>query len=229
MLAAGCRQRLAGFWGKRDRDQKDHDHAKCEAQGVNPAFVSHPHHPLSQGSGQPPVRNRRPAGKSPATFIIRALSKAVNLLGRILWFSCFSGCFGLDFSRAAPEQHRHLPDLREEPGNSAPSLFSLSCFHIHSKTACRGFESFCPCHKTGRNTAFLPVFFLHVLYGYGVHTGSDSGFSHPFVPAYNRSHPLQHLKRTRFCPFSAFPGAFLCFLPFWTRKIFRLVFVHSDS
>ena len=148
MLAAGCRQRLAGFWGKRDRDQKDHDHAKCEAQGVNPAFVSHPHHPLSQGSGQPPVRNRRPAGKSPATFIIRALSKAVNLLGRILWFSCFSGCFGLDFSRAAPEQHRHLPDLREEPGNSAPSLFSLSCFHIHSKTACRGFKSFCPCQKS---------------------------------------------------------------------------------
>ena len=130
---------------------------------------------------------------------------------------------------AAPNQHHPLSNLRREPGNTGFSLLPVVFSHIHSKTACRGFESFCPCHKTGRNTAFLPVFFLHVLYGYGVHTGSDSGFSHPFVPAYNRSHPLQHLKRTRFCPFSAFPGAFLCFLPFWTRKIFRLVFVHSDS
>ena len=35
-------------------------------------------------------------------------------------------------------------------------------------------KSFCPCHKTGENTGFSPVFFLHVLYGNGVHFGSDT-------------------------------------------------------
>ena len=49
---------------------------------------------------------------------------------------------------AAPNQHRPLSDLQQEPDNTAPSLFSLSCFHIHSKTACRGFKSFCPCQKS---------------------------------------------------------------------------------
>ena len=47
---------------------------------------------------------------------------------------------------AAPNQHRPLSDLQQEPDNTAPSLFSLSCFHIHSKTACRKFESYCPCN-----------------------------------------------------------------------------------
>ena len=39
-------------------------------------------------------------------------------------------------------------------------------------------KSFCPYHKTGENTGFSPVFFLHVLHGFGVHFGSKSGFSH---------------------------------------------------
>ena len=86
-----------------------------------------------------------------------------------------------------------------------------------------------PLPKTGGNTAFLPAFFFYVLYGCGIRAGSDSGFSHSFSPILTRLYPLQHPKRTRFCPFLAFPGAFLCFLPCWTRKIFRLVFVHSDS
>ena len=90
-------------------------------------------------------------------------------------------------------------------------------------------ESFCPCQKTGGNTAFLPVFFLHVLYGRGVHAGSASGFSHPFVPVRNRSHLLQHPKRTRFCPFLAFPGEFSHFSLSGTCKIIDLTFVHSDS
>ena len=86
-------------------------------------------------------------------------------------------------------------------------------------------KSFCPCQKTGGNTAFLPVFFFHMLYGYGVHAGSDSGFSHPASSVSNRCHPLQHPKRTRFRPFGAFPGAFPCFCPLLTCKIFGLVFV----
>ena len=39
-------------------------------------------------------------------------------------------------------------------------------------------KSFCPCHKTGENTGFSPVFFLPVLHGNGVHSGSDTWFSH---------------------------------------------------
>ena len=47
-----------------------------------------------------------------------------------------------------------------------------------------------PLPKTGGNTAFSPVFFLHVLHGYVVHFGSNSGFFHPVLPVLNRSHPL---------------------------------------
>ena len=107
----------------------------------------------------------------------------------------------------------------------SPSALS----HIHSKTACRGFKSFCPCHKTGENTGFSPVFFLHVLHGYGVHSGSDTGFSHLVLPVLNRPHPLQHPKRTRFRLFLAFPGAFRCFCPLLTCKIFGSVFVHPAA
>ena len=31
-------------------------------------------------------------------------------------------------------------------------------FHIHSKTACRGFESFCPCHRHGPEFLGIPGF-----------------------------------------------------------------------
>jgi hypothetical protein len=79
-------------------------------------------------------------------------------------------------------------------------------------------ESFCPCQKTGGNTAFLPVFFFHVLYGCGIHTGSDSGFSPPFAPVRNRFHPLQHPKRTQFCLFGSIWVRFLVFLSFGYAK-----------
>ena len=87
-------------------------------------------------------------------------------------------------------------------------------------------KSFCPCQKTGGNSGFLPVFFLHVLHGNGVRFGSDSGFSHPFAPVSNRSHPLQHPKRTRVRLFLAESGAFFSVSLFSCRKIFALVFVH---
>ena len=86
-------------------------------------------------------------------------------------------------------------------------------------------KSFCPCHKTGGNTGFSPVFFLHVLHGFGVHIGSDTGLSHLVLPVLNRSHPLQHPKRTRFRLFRPKPGAFRCFCLLLTRKICGLVFV----
>ena len=86
-------------------------------------------------------------------------------------------------------------------------------------------KSFCPCQKTGGNSGFLPVFFLHVLHGNGVRFGSDSGFSHLVLPVLNCFHPLQHPKRTRFCLFWVFPGAFFSFLLVHGRKIFGFVFV----
>ena len=90
-------------------------------------------------------------------------------------------------------------------------------------------KSFCPCHKTGGNTEFSPVFFLPVLHGFGVRFGSDSGFSHLVLPVLNRSHPLQHPKRTRFRPFRTISGAFRCFCSLLTCKIFVLVFVHTAA
>ena len=70
-----------------------------------------------------------------------------------------------------------------------------------------------PLPKTGENTGFSPVFFLHVLHGFGVHLGSDTGFSHLVLSVSNRSHPLQHPKRTRFRLFRAESGAFRSFDP----------------
>ena len=130
---------------------------------------------------------------------------------------------------AAPNQHRLFCDLRQEPGNTGPHLLLVICFYIHSKTACRGFKPFCPCQKTGGNTAFLPVFFFYVLYGCGAHTGSDSGFSHPFAPVRNRSHPLQHPKRTRLRLFSPEIGCVSLFFPLLAHKISALVFVHPAA
>ena len=87
-------------------------------------------------------------------------------------------------------------------------------------------KSFCPCHKTGENTGFSPVFFLHVLYGNGVHSGSDTGFSHLVLPVLNCCHPLQHPKRTRLRLFSPEIGCVFSFSLFFGCKIFVLVFVH---
>ena len=56
-----------------------------------------------------------------------------------------------------------------------------------------------------------------------------SVLSHPASSASNRCYPLQHPKRTRFCPFWAFPGAFSRFPPFWTCIILGPAFVHSAS
>ena len=141
----------------------------------------------------------------------------------------FDRRFGLPKNFAAPNQHRPFVGLRWEPGDIG--LFPLSDVfsHIHSKTACRGFKSFCPCHKPGGNTVFLPGFFLHVVHGNGVRFGSNFGFSHLVLSVPNRCHPLQHPKRTRFRLFLAESGAFSSFLLFFWCKIFVLVFVHPAA
>ena len=83
--------------------------------------------------------------------------------------------------------------------------------------------------KTGENTGFSPVFFLHVLHGHLVHFGSDTGFSHLVLPVLNRPHPLQHPKRTRFRPFRTISGAFSSFSLLFGRKIFVPFFVHPAA
>ncbi len=55
--------------------------------------------------------------------------------------------FGLPKNFAAPNQHRPFWDLRWEPGNTAPPPLPVRCFHIHSKTACRG-ASACQWHAS---------------------------------------------------------------------------------
>ena len=56
-----------------------------------------------------------------------------------------------------------------------------------------------------------------------------SGLFYPFAPVLNRSHLLQHPKRTRFRPFWPKPGAFFSFSLFSGCKIFVLVFVHPAA
>ena len=90
-------------------------------------------------------------------------------------------------------------------------------------------KSFCPCHKTGGNSGFLPVFFLHVLHGNGVRFGSDSGFSHPFAPVPNRCHPLKHPKRTRLQLFSPEIGCVSLFLPSFDLQNFRAGFSQTSG
>ena len=125
---------------------------------------------------------------------------------------------------AAPNQHRLFCDLRQEPGNTGPHLLLVICFYIHSKTACRGFESFCPCQKTGENTGFSPVSFFHVLHGYVVQLGFRFWFSPPSASAAPLSSTQNApgfaffwLNRVRFSLFRCFSAAkflswFLCIL-----------------
>ena len=124
----------------------------------------------------------------------------------------------------APNQHRLFCDLRREPGNTAHFPLSGAFPHIHSKTACRGFKSFCPCHKTGENTGFSPVFFFHVLHGNGVRFGSDSWFSHSPAPA---ALPSSTRNAPGFAFFGLFRVRFRIFCCFVGAKLLASFFVHS--
>ena len=50
-------------------------------------------------------------------------------------------------SLEAPNQHHSFGTCSGEPGNTGLSPLPGASSHIHSKTACRGFKSFCPCQK----------------------------------------------------------------------------------
>ena len=55
-VAAG---RLTRFWGYVSHDPKDHEKTNQKTKDLRPSFVSQLHHPLSQGSGQPPFLQQR--------------------------------------------------------------------------------------------------------------------------------------------------------------------------
>ena len=55
-MAAG---RLTRFWGYVSHDPKDHEKTNQKTKDLRPSFVSQLHHPLSQGSGQPPFLQQR--------------------------------------------------------------------------------------------------------------------------------------------------------------------------
>ena len=135
---------------------------------------------------------------------------------------------------AAPNQHRPLLDLRREPGNTGPPPLLVVCSHIHSKTACRGFESFCPCQKPAETLRFcrfsfsmccmVTVFTLvqTVAFRIRLHLPATA-----LIPSSTWNAPgfaLFRLFRVRFCVFRLFGRAkfstwFLCTLP---HSVYRL-------
>ncbi len=158
-----------------------------------------------------PLQNRVPRVR-----VLLPLPKTALLL---LQWRCFLSLDGTSWQRgtAAPRAVRVVGRVRAG-GTQATSRPRRQARQV-----------LLPLPKTGGNTAFLPVFFFHVLYGRSVHTGSDIRFLHPFAPACNRSHPLQHPKRTRFRLFLAESGAIFSFSLLSGRKIFALVFVHPAA
>ena len=57
-------------------------------------------------------------------------------------------------SLEAPNQHHSFGTCSGEPGNTGLSPLPGASPHIHSKTACRGFKSFCPCQKPAETLGF---------------------------------------------------------------------------
>ena len=113
---------------------------------------------------------------------------------------------------------------------SAPASASAGRFPLGSGTrGSRRDQVLLSLPQNRRKHGFSPVSFFHVLHGFGVHLGSDTGFSHLVLSVPNRSHPLQHPKRTRFRLFLAESGAFSSFSLFFWCKISALVFVHPAA
>ena len=115
--------------------------------------------------------------------------------------------------------------LRENP-STLPLSCSRCCVSTSTpKPRAEGSSPSAPAKKTGRNTAFLPVSFFHVLHGYVVQLGFRFWFSPPSASAAplssTRNAPgfaFFWLNRVRFPLFRCFSGAkfpcrFLCILP----------------
>ena len=76
-------------------------------------------------------------------------------------------------NRKAPNQHRLLATWPVERGNTGPHLLPGALSHIHSKTACRGFKSFCPCQKS--QVSLLRYLTFSLVYGRIWQRGAPAG------------------------------------------------------
>ena len=118
----------------------------------------------------------------------------------------------------APNQHRLYSDLQEEPGNTAPPPFPGALPHIHSKTACRGFKSFCPCQKPAETLRFCRFSFCMCCIVEVFTLVRTVGFRIRLHP----SSPVPILSSTQNAPCFAFFGSirvrFLVFRPFGRAK-----------
>ena len=101
---------------------------------------------------------------------------------------------------------------KHKPLNRAENwlLYVCSCFfHIHSKTACRGFESFCPCQRLGPEFLRIPGFSCVLRWWDAVYNVATYGvyfalFSHPAPSISNLSvwHSINKSSKIR----GAFPS-----------------------
>ena len=139
----------------------------------------------------------------------------------------FSAHFGTLNYPAAPNQHRSLGSCPREPSNTGPSLSPGVLSHIHSKTACRGFKSFCPCQKPAETLRFcrfsfcmcciVEVFTLVRTVGFRIRLHPSSPV--PILSSTQNAPGFAFFRlfRVRFCVFRPFGRAkflawFLCIL-----------------
>ena len=76
-----------------------------------------------------------PCREIPGKFYYTGFVETCQFIGYYFMVFLFFGVFWAGFF---PGQHRLSSAFSGEPPNTAPPLLSLACFHIHSKTACRG-------------------------------------------------------------------------------------------
>ena len=115
---------------------------------------------------------------------------------------------------------------------SVPNVLATRC-GCALRSACRG-ASACQWHASYEPTEpageTSPSFYLHQAKEEPPSLSLlCNTLSHPFSPASNRPHPLQHPERTRFRLFRPKPGAFRRFCPLLTCKICGSIFVHCAN
>ena len=151
MLAAGCRQRLARFWGECYGQRQNDDQAHYESQGFRPAVVSHKYHPLSALSRREWLTaclQQTPAG-FPRHFLLYGPCRFKSMCFLLLWgFSALFRPFWLGKFSPSTKPAPPFLDLVGRTGQHRLFPASGCAPPIHSKTACRGFKSFCPCQKS---------------------------------------------------------------------------------
>ena len=138
-------------------------------------------------------------------------------------FRGFSAFWGPRKISIAPNQHRPLWDLREEPGNTGPPPLSGALSHIHSKTACRGFKSFCPCQKPAETLRFCRFSFFMCCIVVVFTLVQTSGFCIRLHLSATALIPSSTQNAPGFAFFGLFRAHFFVFCPFGRAKFLPLL------